>query len=188
MWSISLLLRHILPAPKTLWLICTGKWHSFGGCYNIVPDRQANGMPVWESGKNWIYSGKSDKWCLTPDEEDISQEYNAIDSAEHDGRMPDMTAWDARVSVSSVASVPETLRLVSNTQNEFSDRFYCLVPGRRVNAMPMWECGRYRLYSNTNGKWMVADDERSIAIDAGGIESGEHGGNMPHAVTPRSSP
>eukprot|EP00660_Eupelagonema_oceanica_P019077 gene19077-biopygen43162 len=92
----------ISPAvPKRLWLTSTAKWQKLSGFYNLVPDRQANWMPVWKSGKNWMYSAGDGKWCVTDDEKDIAGNLAGISSAVHGGLMPDVTAWDAGVSVAS---------------------------------------------------------------------------------------
>eukprot|EP00660_Eupelagonema_oceanica_P019065 gene19065-biopygen22363 len=80
------------------------------------------------------------------------------------------------------AAVPETLRLISTTSPKTYGGFYSLIPDRQVNGMPMWECGKNRLYSRTNGQWMVTYDEKDMATDVGGISSAQHGGLMPDAV------
>eukprot|EP00660_Eupelagonema_oceanica_P019667 gene19667-biopygen26096 len=92
--------RRISPVPKTLWLVATEEGKHLGGFYNLVPDRQENGMPVWKSGRNWLYSSHEGRWFVTGDEENIAKNSRVLESAVHGGLTPDVTdGWNAGVSV-----------------------------------------------------------------------------------------
>eukprot|EP00660_Eupelagonema_oceanica_P000045 gene45-biopygen19500 len=95
--------RCIPTAPKTLRLVSTTRRQIFGGFYHIVHDQQANGMPVWKCGKNWLYTGLDGSWYFSEETEhigmgkDFAESFGVIaSSAPHGGLFADaVTSWES---------------------------------------------------------------------------------------------
>eukprot|EP00660_Eupelagonema_oceanica_P019049 gene19049-biopygen29176 len=74
-----------------------GIGRSFGGFYRLVADREVNGMPMWKSGENCLYSTAAGNWKVTDKEKEIAGNFGGIESiAAHGGIMPDAVAgWES---------------------------------------------------------------------------------------------
>eukprot|EP00660_Eupelagonema_oceanica_P019264 gene19264-biopygen22674 len=187
--------------PGTLRLVSTTRHGWIAGLYRLVPNQEANGMPMWECGKNLLYSSTQGEWCFAQEDKHIGigngfkKTSACMRSAAHGGLMPDaVTDWvsydregrewreDTGISVTNGHDAA-VLHIVSTTRNQNFAGFYRLVPDRMVNGMPVWKCGEKLLYSVITGKWMVADGEETLAGNNGFIQCpATHRRRMPYAM------
>eukprot|EP00660_Eupelagonema_oceanica_P019761 gene19761-biopygen28993 len=93
--------RRIPSVPETLRVVSTTRKQHCAGSYRLVPEQQANGMPVWKYGKKWLYSSPSGKWFINneTDHVGVGKDFAAASGHiycpdPHGGLMPnEVTRW-----------------------------------------------------------------------------------------------
>mmetsp|Transcript_158771 Transcript_158771/g.280492 ORF Transcript_158771/g.280492 Transcript_158771/m.280492 type:complete len:854 (+) Transcript_158771:111-2672(+) len=201
-------------APKTLYAVIPNERHEYGGEFELVPDQEANGFPVWVlkralSGtpRKWIYTGREGHWMIGKSSETDS---GCISSnAPHDGMLPHcMKKWEKYLSAESkwvldkgillgtnlFDLLPERLKVSSPTERKEFTGEYVLQRDQRANDYPTWYFaeGRKWLYTGKNGFWMIGSESdkigagKSFDANTGNISSNTaHNGILPHCLMGR---
>eukprot|EP00660_Eupelagonema_oceanica_P019281 gene19281-biopygen11660 len=135
---------------EILRLVSTTRQKDRAGVYHLVPDQEANVMPVWRCGNDWLYSAPYGQWMFTDDLMDFAFGYGYVQSDVHGGLMPHAVAgwaswsdesWyeDAGVSLTSdgggcsTAASPTPAALLSKDFDKIVCKYpafaRCLSPG-----------------------------------------------------------
>eukprot|EP00660_Eupelagonema_oceanica_P019496 gene19496-biopygen36865 len=127
----------IRAASKILRVVSTTRQTETAGFYNLVPDQQANGMPVWKCGKMWLYSTTNGEWCFASADDhigigkDFAVQRGWIISTSHGGLMPNAVAgwhsfdgygWPDDTGISVTIARDSGARVASATRKAEAER------------------------------------------------------------------
>lgn len=190
----------------TLYIVSPNGQPHCAGEYAPVPDRTANGQPLWKQveGIYWLYTGSNGMWIVG------GGDAEALDfkcakgmlfcRMLHGGEKPDKFSgsWsrlegeafveDSAIAVTRNIDKPRNLCIVSPNGQQRCAGEYILAAGEMANGMPLWKQrrGKCCLYSGTNGSWIVGGSdakEKDYKCSKGVIYSKmSHGGLMPNAI------
>eukprot|EP00660_Eupelagonema_oceanica_P016708 gene16708-biopygen16525 len=59
--------------PETVRLVSMNRLKDLAGFYGFVPNQEANGMPVWHFGKNWLFSDTEGNWLFSDEDDNIGK-------------------------------------------------------------------------------------------------------------------
>lgn len=190
----------------TIYVVSPNGEQQCAGEYVLIPERKANGQPIWKQagGNYWLYSGDKGMWIIGgSDAAALNFECSRgmlFCKILHGGQTPDKFSgsWlrldgetfveDDAITVSQGIVQPRALCVVSPNGQHRCAGEYVLVAGEMVNGLPLWKQrgGKCFLYSGTNGSWIIGGNdakEKDFKCSRGVIYSKRsHGGLMPEAV------
>jgi hypothetical protein len=158
----------------------------YAGRYNLVPNRLANGNPVWKQAgcgaERWLYTGRTGRLYLggrKEENEDFQCSRGAIRSASLDNGSPDSVRngwqclsyghWIADPAIKIGIVPPETHRvtlmvMLPGANHDCHGRYDC--SGDWANGYPVWKqrVGVHWLYSGTDGRWYVGGSEKKVSL------------------------